>query len=65
MASGADHIDHVRTQLPYALMVGIICIPAYVMAGFGLSIWLTWPLFLAILVGAFLTIGKRSSPAGP
>ncbi len=26
MASGADHIDHVRTQLPYALTVGAITI---------------------------------------
>ncbi len=24
MASGADHVDHVRTQLPYALLVGVV-----------------------------------------
>jgi Na+/H+ antiporter NhaC len=26
MASGADHVDHVRTQLPYALTVGAVSI---------------------------------------
>jgi Na+/H+ antiporter NhaC len=24
MASGSDHVDHVRTQLPYALLVGVV-----------------------------------------
>ena len=35
MASGADHIDHVRTQLPYALTVGIVSILiGYIPAGY-------------------------------
>ena len=28
MASGCDHIEHVRTQLPYALLVGIVALAA-------------------------------------
>ena len=36
MASGCDHVDHVRTQLPYALAVGIVAVvTGYLPAGFG------------------------------
>ncbi len=35
MASASDHIDHVRTQLPYALIGGIITILLYI--GLGLA----------------------------
>ena len=35
-ASGADHIDHVRTQLPYSITVGIVAlIFGYLFIGFG------------------------------
>ena len=33
MASASDHIDHVRTQLPYALVGGILSTLAYVLLG--------------------------------
>ncbi|RMG27510.1 MAG: Na+/H+ antiporter NhaC family protein, partial [Methanobacteriota archaeon] len=46
MAAGSDHIDHVRTQLPYALTVALISIVfGYIPAGFDVS-----PI-LGILVG--------------
>lgn len=34
VASGCDHIDHVRTQLPYALFTGGIAVLMYLIAGF-------------------------------
>lgn len=34
VASGCEHIDHVRTQLPYALFTGGIAIVLYLIAGF-------------------------------
>ena len=34
MASASDHIDHVKTQLPYALIGGIITIISYLIIGF-------------------------------
>jgi len=44
MASGSDHIDHVRTQLPYALIVGFTSIIlGYLPVGFGVSPW--WGIF--------------------
>ena len=42
MACGSDHVDHVRTQLPYALVVaGIALVVGYVPAGFGFSPWIS------------------------
>ncbi|MEM6830118.1 MAG: Na+/H+ antiporter NhaC family protein [Bacteroidota bacterium] len=34
LAAGCDHIDHVRTQLPYALVTGGLAFILYVVAGF-------------------------------
>jgi Na+/H+ antiporter NhaC len=33
MASASDHIDHVRTQLPYALLTGGIAAVLYLVLG--------------------------------
>ena len=37
--AGCDHVDHVRTQLPYALLAGGISLAAYVVAGATGSLW--------------------------
>jgi tetracycline resistance efflux pump len=34
MASASDHIDHVKTQLPYALVAGVISTVLYLIIGF-------------------------------
>jgi Na+/H+ antiporter NhaC len=34
MASASDHIDHVRTQLPYALVTGVLTTLLYLLLGF-------------------------------
>lgn len=34
MASASDHIDHVNTQLPYALLNGLIALTMYLIVGF-------------------------------
>jgi len=33
MASASDHIDHVKTQLPYALTAGVITVVLYILIG--------------------------------
>lgn len=34
LASGCDHIEHVRTQMPYALLGGLLALGAFVLFGF-------------------------------
>ena len=54
MASGCDHIDHVRTQLPYAMSVGLVALLLGTLpAGFGFPWWISLPvgaLLLSILL---------------
>ena len=33
MAAGTDHIEHVRTQLPYALIAGLLSIIGFILLG--------------------------------
>jgi len=50
MASGCKHIDHVNTQIPYALLAGVVAILfGYLPAGLGLPVWLTLPAGIIIL----------------
>ena len=37
LAAGCDHIEHVRTQIPYALSAGVLTILIYLIAGFALA----------------------------
>jgi len=37
MASASDHIDHVRTQMPYALIGAAIALSLYVIVGLAVS----------------------------
>lgn len=62
MASGCDHIDHVRTQIPYALFVGGVAILlALLPVGFGVPWWIVLPVSIAVSVGGLFIIGKKVS----
>jgi Na+/H+ antiporter NhaC len=59
MASGCDHIDHVRTQLPYALIVaGIAMVIGEIPAALGLSPWIGLAAGLALLYGILRVFGR-------
>ncbi len=52
MASGCNHIAHVRTQIPYAMMSGILAIiVGYVPTGFGVPFWISLPVGLLVVAG--------------
>ena len=53
MGAGCNHIDHVRTQMPYAIFVAVITIVfGYIPAGFGLPVYIVLPIaFVAMGVG--------------
>ncbi len=62
MASGADHIDHVRTQLPYAITTGCIALfSGYLLIGLGASYVVAVLVSLA-LIGLILRFVGRTLP---
>ena len=61
MASGADHIDHVRTQIPYALFAGIVSIViGYIPVGFGLTNWIALPFGFIVVFLVIRFLGRTS-----
>ena len=56
MASGADHIDHVKTQLPYALLAaGVAIVVGYIPAGYGMN-----PFFSIVIgIGVLYLIHRK------
>jgi Na+/H+ antiporter NhaC len=59
-ASGCDHVQHVRTQMPYALVVGLVAILiGSIPAAFGFSPWLSLILGSVILWGLLRLIGRE------
>ncbi|WP_298041043.1 Na+/H+ antiporter NhaC family protein [uncultured Campylobacter sp.] len=60
MGAGCDHIEHVSTQMTYALVVcGISIICGYLPAGFGLSVWGCLILGIAAIILLLRVVGKR------
>jgi len=59
MASGCDHVDHVRTQLPYALLcAGVALALGYLPAAAGAPPLVLLPLASAAIVLWSMTVGK-------
>jgi Na+/H+ antiporter NhaC len=61
MASSCDHIDHVRTQLPYAVIVGLVgLLVGNVGTAYGLPSWMALILGAGILVVFLHFVGTPS-----
>ena len=54
--SQSNHINHVSTQLPYALTVAAVSFVAYVIAGFVQSAWIVLPIAAVLMVVALFGI---------
>lgn len=60
MGAGSNLIDHVKTQLPYALAVGIISIVfGYLPSAMGLNIWIILPITFIAIIGMVFLLGKK------
>ena len=53
------HVDHVSTQLPYALTVGGCCVAAYLVAGFTKNVFLTMAAGVILLFAVLSFIRYR------
>jgi Na+/H+ antiporter NhaC len=62
MASSSDHIDHVRTQLPYALCGGAAAVVLGTLpAGFGLPPWIGLMAGVLAMIGTVRLLGRPVS----
>jgi Na+/H+ antiporter NhaC len=62
MSSACDHVDHVRTQLPYALLVAAVAILlGYLPGGFGVPPWLCLLAGAAALAGLLRLFGRSAT----
>jgi Na+/H+ antiporter NhaC len=60
IASGCDHIEHVRTQMPYALIVGAVAVlVGTIPCGFGAPPWVGMIVGAVLLVGILRFFGRR------
>ncbi len=65
MASACDHVDHVRTQLPYALLVAFVGMAVGdVPTAYGLPPWVSLLAGLGILWGVLVLFGRRIEAGG-
>ena len=64
-----DHINHVTTQLPYALTAAAVCVPGYILAGVlgsrgsSLAAYLSAPVTFVLLVILLLILRRRKGAA--
>lgn len=59
-SSGSDHLDHVRTQLPYALTtMGIALLVGYAPVLMGVPVWITLPAGVLGCALALRLVGRR------
>ncbi|MCB6366152.1 Na+/H+ antiporter NhaC family protein [Intestinibacillus massiliensis] len=57
-----NHIDHVSTQMPYALMVAACCFVGYIVAGLTGNGWIGLGVGFIVLVAAAVLIFERFKP---
>lgn len=63
MASACDHMDHVRTQLPYALLVAVVGMAlGDIPTAYGLSPWISLLLGGLVLYAALRVFGRSTAP---
>ena len=53
------HLDHVSTQLPYAVTVAIVSFVGFIVAGFVQNVLITWLVSAALLLGILLFLRAR------
>ncbi len=59
-ASGCDHVAHVRTQMPYALLVaGVSVVCGTIPIGLGISVWLVLPMGVVAMISSLFVLGGR------
>ncbi len=51
-----DHVNHVSTQLPYAMLAAVVSFATYLVAGFVKSPWISLPVGFILMIGTLMVI---------
>ncbi len=62
--AGADHIDHVRTQMPYAIVVAVIAFALFIFAGYGLHPFFCLIFGVTSVFAVIKIVGTKYNDAG-
>ncbi|MBO5649180.1 MAG: Na+/H+ antiporter NhaC family protein, partial [Clostridia bacterium] len=54
--SQSDHLNHVSTQLPYAITVAAVSFVSYIIAGFVQNAWIALPISIVLMIVTLLGI---------
>jgi len=54
--AGCNHVSHVSTQLPYAMLIAGISFVVYILAGFVKTAWVCLPVGFALVLGVLFLI---------
>ena len=54
----SNHINHVNTQLPYAITVAAVSFVTYIVAGFVKTAWISLPVGIVLMVATLFVIRK-------
>jgi len=60
LASGCDHLEHVRTQAPYAIFTALLAIACIIPVGYGVPWWLCLSLAISALILFVKYVGKSA-----
>jgi Na+/H+ antiporter NhaC len=60
MSASCDHLEHVRTQMPYALAVGAVALVVGILpVSFGIPVWIGLTASAALVAGLPYLVGRR------
>ena len=63
--ANVNHLEHVSTQLPYAITVALISFVSFIVAGFSKSFWISMPVAIVLTIGTLFVLRKTvGTPTG-
>jgi Na+/H+ antiporter NhaC len=56
-----DHVNHVSTQLPYAIVAAVVSFVTYIVAGFVQTAWIALPFGILLMLLVLFVIKMKFS----
>ena len=51
-----EHVNHVTTQLPYAITAAVVSFVTYIVAGFVQTAWIALPVGIVLMLGVIFVM---------